>query len=428
MKRYLYSLTVVLLFLSIDVHAQTAGKVEIQAQFTSLSVAPPQPFGFSSTEPGFGGRVVYNFNDNIAVEGEGNFFPNQHVFEMAEGQAVQGQFGVKAGKRFRKFGVFAKARPGFLSLDGVSSFDGTFIEGFGSTSPNFLSRRKTHFTMDLGGVIEFYPSKKTIVRFDVGATFVRFGPRLDVDYSNFPQLVVFTVPAKTTHRFQVTSAVGFRLGNPADSAAVANSSSANDPVPKFELGIHFTSLSVNPPTVACWTCDPGGDRGPVSDLGLGGRITYNLTPNIAIEAEGNFFTHDLQPFGVPGGHIYQGQFGGKFGKRFTHFGVFGKVRPGFVGFSQVFQLAETHTGIFDGRPFEFGEFRLGRKTYFSTDVGGVLEFYVSRHVMTRMDFGDTIIRYSERQTLGFGLFLQIVRRPPETRHNFQFNAGVGFRF
>ena len=31
--------------------------------------------------------------------------------------------------------------------------------------------------------------------------------------------------------------------------------------------------------------------------------------------------------------------------------------------------------------------------YFSMDVGGVVEFYPSRRIVTRLDIGDTIIRY-----------------------------------
>jgi hypothetical protein len=431
MKRLLYfPLTAVLLFLAINAHAQTVGKIEVQAQFTSLSLIPPDSFFVrSTTEPGFGGRVVFNLNDNFALEGEGNFFPNKNVFNALgeEGRAVQGQFGVKAGKRFRKFGIFAKARPGFLSIDNVFSYDGTFGQNFGFTSPNFGVGRKNYFTMDLGGVLEFYPSKKTVVRFDAGHTFVRFGPRLDVDFPNFPQLI--TLPAKTTHRLQLSSAVGFRLGNPGNRDAVANSGGVKDTLPKLEIGIHFASLSVSPPTELCFVCSVNADRGPITNLGLGARFTYNLTRNLALEAEGNYFTHDQENFSsVPGGHLYQGLFGAKIGKRFAHFGVFGKARPGFTGFSQVFQLTATHVGNFFGRSFTFGDFGTGRKLYFTTDVGGVLEFYVSRRVMTRMDFGDTIIRYGEAQAPGFSVSLAILRRPPETRHNLQFNAGVGFRF
>jgi hypothetical protein len=89
--------------------------------------------------------------------------------------------------------------------------------------------------------------------------------------------------------------------------------------------------------------------------------------------------------------MFQAQFGVKAGKRFRRFGVFAKARPGFVGFTKVTQLVGTHTQPFGDRQLIIGDFRVGTKKYYSTDIGGVIEFYVSRHVMTRMDFGDTII-------------------------------------
>jgi hypothetical protein len=69
------------------------------------------------------------------------------------------------------------------------------------------------------------------------------------------------------------------------------------------------------------------------------------------------------------------------------------------------------------------------------DVGGVLEFYPSRRIVVRFDGGDTIIRYNQR-TFDFLVFpmgsttpvLTPITQPAYTTHNFQFTAGVGFRF
>ena len=72
-----------------------------------------EPFS-DSTEPGFGGRFGYNLNRHLAIEAEINFFPRDHLYEG--GRKLEGLFGVSAGKRFTKFGVFAQGRPGFLRL------------------------------------------------------------------------------------------------------------------------------------------------------------------------------------------------------------------------------------------------------------------------------------------------------------------------
>lgn len=62
-------------------------------------------------------------------------------------------------------------------------------------------------------------------------------------------------------------------------------------------------------------------------------------------------------------------------------------------------------------------------------MGGVLEFYPSRKIVTRFDLGDTIIRYGERNALSpDSLSTTLVVIPAEIEHNFQFSAGLGFRF
>jgi len=123
------------------------------------------------------------------------------------------------------------------------------------------------------------------------------------------------------------------------------------------------------------------------------------------------------------------QFGAKVGRRFRRFGVFAKARPGFVTFGSVNTLVGTDTvTLLGNRQFTTPVFGDRRRTYFSTDVGGVLEFYPSRRVLTRFDFGDTIIRFGPRNAETFLVTDPGFRIPAETRHNFQFIAGLGFRF
>ncbi|MFZ0752060.1 MAG: hypothetical protein WAM70_22055, partial [Pyrinomonadaceae bacterium] len=84
--------------------------------------------------------------------------------------------------------------------------------------------------------------------------------------------------------------------------------------------------------------------------------------------------------------------------------------------------------------FENPEFRTGKATYPSMDVGGVVEFYPSRRIVTRLDIGDTIIRYGVyRDPVGqvcatICVPPLVFERPAERRHNLQFSAGVGIRF
>jgi len=236
---------------------------------------------------------------------------------------------------------------------------------------------------------------------------------------------------------------------------IGNEARAQRDVPRFEIGGQFSLLSLNSPSsqdslnpyldnpcqqlkLACTRVEPG----------FGVRFTYNVTKHIALEAEGNFFPgRPLKEFGgftqggVPAGHIYQGQFGVKAGKRFKKIGLFIKGRPGFVGFTQASQFTGFRAftfihPIFGEEHLEEAEFRIGRATYPSADVGGVVEFYPSRRIVTRLDVGDTIIRYGTyREPLGYVCPLiaficpaRLFERPPEIRHNLQFSAGISLRF
>ena len=166
-----------------------------------------------------------------------------------------------------------------------------------------------------------------------------------------------------------------------------------------------------------------------------------LTNKIAFEVESNFFPERKEVFGVPDGHIIQCQFGAKIGKRFKKFGIFGKVRPGFVAFTETskftgFQTELVfHPSLDRDVLLDVPQFRTGTATYFSTDIGGVVEFYPSRRIVTRFDAGDTIIRYGEYGEpaqvvcpLCCPCVPQLFLRPAETKHNLQVSAGIGIRF
>ena len=123
------------------------------------------------------------------------------------------------------------------------------------------------------------------------------------------------------------------------------------------------------------------------------------------------------------------QFGAKVGKRWQKFGVFAKARPGFVTFSRVSTFVSTDTiTLLGNQQFTIPVFADRRRTYFSSDVGGVAEFYPSRRVLSRFDFGDTIIRFGQRNAQTFLVTDPGFQIPAETRHNFQFIAGIGLRF
>lgn len=202
-------------------HAQSepekskATRFEVGAQFSSIT------FGPGYTQPGLGGRFTYNFNDNIALEAELNYFPNDNGIisdSRNNGRITEGLFGVKIGKRFKNVGIFGKARPGFLSFS--RGFGDVVITGpppAGSIFPqsDFIPRRLTHPAIDLGGVLEFYPSRRLVTRFDAGVTIARVGQTTFQSLAAGPGNTVIVAPVTilgfTGTSFQFSAGIGYRF-------------------------------------------------------------------------------------------------------------------------------------------------------------------------------------------------------------------------
>jgi hypothetical protein len=213
----------ILFFLSsVQIHAQSdEKKFEVGGQFSSIWLPTRSVTSSGSVlvttqarnnSSGFGGRFSYNLSKYFALEAEANFFPSDR--DLDGGRKVQGLFGVKAGKRFEKFGVFAKARPGFVRYEkgdyrfGTGGCPTVFPTPLGCFHPV----ARTNFAIDLGGVLEYYPSKRTIIRFDAGDTMVHLPTRNVAAFqSNGLSLVVVSAAPETKHNFQGSVGFGFRF-------------------------------------------------------------------------------------------------------------------------------------------------------------------------------------------------------------------------
>ena len=145
-----------------------------------------QIFSFNGHELGngwgAGGRFTYNLNNHIALDNEVNFF----LPDEGPPYATQGLFGIKAGKRTKYVGVFAKVRPGFQT--------------------NFVvnEREQARLAIDVGGVAEFYPNRHLVLRFDAGDVIIPFG-------NNVVGEGLFAQRLGTTHNFQYSLGVGLRF-------------------------------------------------------------------------------------------------------------------------------------------------------------------------------------------------------------------------
>lgn len=117
-------------------------------------------------DAGAGGRFTYNLNRYFAIDTEVNASLNVGDESIGVNGALVFA-GVKVGRRFNEVGIFAKARPGF-----TTSFTRQTGPGF------FDSERVTKPALDLGVVLEYYPSKHSVVRFDASDVMIGFGDDL----------------------------------------------------------------------------------------------------------------------------------------------------------------------------------------------------------------------------------------------------------
>jgi hypothetical protein len=184
-------------------------KLELGVLFTSLSR------NGDGDRNGFGARLTYDFaifgggKYVAAWDSEVSFLPgDRFVFtQRSSGRVVQGFSGLKLGRKWDKFGIFAKARPGFVQYTrGKQGVIGT------PGGPIFTSDRETDLGFDVGGILEFYPTKHITARFDAGDTIVRFGRQNTAFYDfNNNTIVPVTLPSGIKHNFSFSAGIGFRF-------------------------------------------------------------------------------------------------------------------------------------------------------------------------------------------------------------------------
>lgn len=147
---------------------RTTPRFEVGAQVEWLQLKEFSLVLPRRTEMALGGRFTLNLNDHVAVDSQISIYPRDGFFpDRGKTQAV---FGVKAGLRGRRVGLFGKVRPGLVYVR--SPLVCLIPEGCGAAPASTDSR--SWFALDMGAVLEMYPSHRWMTRFDVGDTLVRF--------------------------------------------------------------------------------------------------------------------------------------------------------------------------------------------------------------------------------------------------------------
>jgi hypothetical protein len=151
-------------------------RLEVGGHFSTLQIGDA-----GHTNAGLGGRVSYEFLPWLALEGDVSYFPHDRLdidlgasSLMLQTQysrrRLEGFAGPKIGVRGERFGVFGKARPGVTHLiDKGMNCVGELCALALLARPEY----NPEFALDLGGIVEFYATERTVARFDLGTTVIR---------------------------------------------------------------------------------------------------------------------------------------------------------------------------------------------------------------------------------------------------------------
>jgi len=376
----LTSLFIGILFFQCPFQGQEFTRMEIGV---NTSILPHNRLS-SLTDSGLGGRATYNFSAAFALDSEFNvYFTNlNQVFAQSGGRAIVGLLGPKAGIRNDKYGLFFKARPGFMSFSDAAA------------ASNLSPARKTHAALDLGFAAEYYPSSRVVLRADFGKLLVRYGESIaEVLPSGLKVMDVGAIGGP----YHIELGAGYRFG-----ALRHEREPLRPPGSKFTLGAQYSLFS----------SDRGLDT-ERDESGVGGWFTWDFNKYFGWDSAINFFPrriHVANP--QQGGRIFQAFSGLRGGVRTRHFGVFGKFRPGILVFSTTRDNDIT--------------FKLSWFTDIAFDTGGIFELYLSPRVLLRFDAGNTSVYYRGRDITGpQGQSLHV---PGFTNNTIQVSSGIGFRF
>lgn len=180
------------------------GRWDFGPLFSALVISREGLLNNVRTEPGLGGYFSYRFYGVFYADGDLLYFPQgtSSATPQDGGTILQGLFGLKGGIRRNHFGFFGKVRPGFNSYSAALTSQNTFTE-----PPTSAYARSTNFVLDLGGIVEFYPSERSTLRIEVGDTHLFF-PTRDVIIDGSTT----SVPGgKMQHSIQLMVGYGWRF-------------------------------------------------------------------------------------------------------------------------------------------------------------------------------------------------------------------------
>jgi len=340
------------------------------------------------------GTYDYNLSPRVSLDANLAWIAgSQHGEYADEGHELLFNAGIKAGWRFRRWGFFARVAPGLASFD-----QGIGIAYYPSTT--FTYYRRTHFALQEGAVVEYYPTRHTVVRLDAGQTLTTEFDQVLLREGSAMEII----PGHVASHFALALSAGYRFGE----RQAQSSSPTPSAVSKFDLGaIYALHLRTH---LLDQDLEPNGGAGVWGD--------YSFSRWGAVDVAAFYLPHDDHNRDYQdGGQAFDAYAGLKAGFRTRRFGYFAKFRPGIVRFAKTLEEEDiTPTAI---------SLRIDKFTNLAFDTGGVIEFYPSRHLVLRVDMGDDILWYRARTVIVNGSPAPI---PGQEANSFLFLTGAGWRF
>ena len=402
------ALAILWFFLFLKIPATQAqeeySRFEIGGHFSAIGLLNSSAavgFGVGFWE-GFGARFDYNLSRRLALETQVDYFPQFVPTRFLEqgGQTLHFATGVRCNVvQAKHISVFGLIRPGLIHYT-----DTQLLSGLPGSNPGVKITPATYFSLNLGGGLEFYPSPRSIVRFELsGNPFLIPNSRPAMNPS--PGTPPIPTPGVVDDRYQLSVGVGYRLGR-------LRENSAEESIPgKWEFGPQFTTLILQRRT----SLDALRE-----EPGFGGFFSYRLARFLYADSSVEFYPRESKSLGFQdGGRILQGLVGVKAGISRKYISIFGKIRPGLIDATQTVNGFTTASG---STTFVTGGFLT-----FALDLGGVMEVYATKHTFVRIDVGDTHL-YFQDKTISLPTGKPTLISGGSYQLTMQYSAGYGWRF
>lgn len=173
--------------------------------------------------------------------------------------------------------------------------------------------------------------------------------------------------------------------------------------PRWDLGVQFTGISLPMDREGCSHCR-------AFTPGFGFTFSYRPIRFVYLDNEFNLF-----PAGASRGGAQQGLFGIKAGGYVHNLGLFATIRPGFVHYDKT---------LVPGSSTDYES-----TTRFALDVGGIIEYNLSRRSAVRLNLGATFIQYATARIDPYRPRTSVLAQEYYfTQGNLHFATGYVFRF